>query len=290
MPCKIIQLRPNSTRLLDISSPLSVFCASDNGYEEMNEFIRSCIREINETSEQNQRNKLLLDIEESVTPPNKVDSAELEMRKMPDSVSAELNKLDAVLKTIERANTAGGRKELEYMEGLTEQLKEFIRVCGECENERKEKGINKAKELFYENETWQEGLLSCAREIVGWAQHISSVLAQGTEDADVVLASLKQFKSYCSQLISAARVSMDGQSSNLAELEAMLPRVIASVQRLSKCITESAQKGEATVNKTEDGVKAKTEILESEIKISKLQRELQSEQSRLYRLRQTEYK
>lgn len=256
----------------------------------MNEFLQTCIRAINESSEQNQKKKPLIDIEEVVPLPNKVVSAELESGNMPDSIRAELNKLNAVLKTIERANAATGRKELEYMEGLTEQLKEFIRVCGECENERKEKGINKAEELFYENETWQEGLLSCAREIVGWAQHISSVLSQGTDDADVVLASLKQFKSYCSQLISAARVSMDGQSRNLAALEAMLPEVIASVQRLSKCIMESAQKGEAAVSKTEDGVKAKTEILESEIKISKLQRELQSEQSRLYKLRQTEYK
>ncbi|EKE39256.1 hypothetical protein ENUP19_0260G0018 [Entamoeba nuttalli] len=208
-----------------------------------------------------------------------------------NQINDQINKIEDVRDALKNCNT-NGNETIKRFGDSTQGLIEFIQIAGECEKERIREGKEKNKQTYSNNEVWSEGLLSCAKKIVEWAQYISSALMNGESD-ERILAGLKQFKSHCSQLLTAARVSMEDQSPLLQRLEKSLCSLMSQIQKIIQNILSREQEQRQDIkeqNKTQDnGIESKKELMESQVRVLQLQKELEKAQNHLYSLRKEEY-
>ncbi|KAL7713401.1 ENTH domain protein [Entamoeba marina] len=161
----------------------------------------------------------------------------------------------------------------------TDSLQKLLRIASLCENERIKEG-NSTNGNYYEQQTgkssnmWKDGLFSAAQTIVSNSLYLGDIVMNKKDD-ETIIAGVEQFKSVCSQLVVAARVSMRPDSKLLNRLEEALTEVMTTSQ--NKFIVE------------EKGLKGKTQLMESKIRILKLQKELEEAQNEMYQLRKEEY-
>ncbi|ELP83674.1 hypothetical protein EIN_467880 [Entamoeba invadens IP1] len=170
--------------------------------------------------------------------------------------------------------------------GVFDKLYNLIRVAGDCEEDRLRSGKTKGSNLYYDNEVWEEGLLSCAKKIVEWAKAISE---ETNATDDWLVAALKQFSALSSQLVAAARATLDPNSPLLRILENCLSEVIKDVNAHIQRILDSRVKKVVSVKVSSNPVTAKKNLMESEVKVLELQRQLQEAQDKLYQLRKDQY-
>ncbi|BFU18585.1 ENTH domain containing protein, putative [Entamoeba histolytica HM-1:IMSS-B] len=208
-----------------------------------------------------------------------------------NQINDQINKIEDVRDALKNCNT-NGNETIKRFGDSTQGLIDFIQIAGECEKERIREGKEKNNQTYSNNEVWSEGLLSCAKKIVEWAQYISSALMNGEPD-ERILAGLKQFKSHCSQLLTAARVSMEDQSPLLQRLEKSLCSLMSQIQKIIQNILSREQEQRQEIkeqNKTQDnGIESKKELMESQVRVLQLQKELEKAQNHLYSLRKEEY-
>ncbi|KAL7722168.1 ENTH domain protein [Entamoeba marina] len=157
----------------------------------------------------------------------------------------------------------------------TDSLQKLLRIASLCENERIKEG-NSTNGNYYEQQTgkssnmWKDGLFSAAQTIVSNSLYLGDI-----------------FKSVCSQLVVAARVSMRPDSKLLNRLEEALTEVMTTSQNVIHVIKEKQKEKKFIVE--EKGLKGKTQLMESKIRILKLQKELEEAQNEMYQLRKEEY-
>ncbi|EDR22011.1 hypothetical protein EDI_201170 [Entamoeba dispar SAW760] len=216
---------------------------------------------------------------------------EEELNIVLSQINDQINKIEDVRDALKNCN-ANENETIKRFGDSTQGLMEFIQIAGECEKERIREGKEKNIQTYSNNEVWSEGLLSCAKKIVEWAQYISSALMNGEPD-ERILAGLKQFKSHCSQLLTAARVSMEDQSPLLQRLEKSLCSLMIQIQKIIQNILARQQEQQQETkkqNKTkENGIEGKKELMESQVRVLQLQKELEKAQNHLYSLRKEEY-
>lgn len=204
----------------------------------------------------------------------------------------EMNKLTTVKELLEEKNQTQSNPLVTQFEDITTLVVEFLKRAEACEQERRANGKERSTNLYYQNEVWEEGLMSCAKKIIEWVEYIADCIVNDVHDERLIVA-LKQFKSFCCQLTSAARVSMEDDSLPLMRLEEITKTLRKQIETLLTSISET-QKHQPTETTPSHPVKmtdiqAKKHLMESEIKVLQLQRELEDAQFQLYSLRKQEY-
>ena len=215
------------------------------------------------------------------------------------NVINEIQQMNEIIESIQSKHTQPENQNetnefIIQFEDISKEVIELIKCSEHCEKERIKNGKQQSTNLYYQNETWKEGLLSCAKRIVEWIQYISNCIMNDIYDERILVA-LKQFKSLCSQLVSAAKVSMNENSTSLHELEDITLNLKKKIEQLINDILSSQSQNQMKENEIKekeiksDGIQSKKHLMESEIKVLQLQRELEHAQQQLYSLRKKEY-
>eukprot|EP01113_Clastostelium_recurvatum_P020003 TRINITY_DN236_c0_g1_i4.p1 TRINITY_DN236_c0_g1~~TRINITY_DN236_c0_g1_i4.p1 ORF type:complete len:2591 (+),score=1077.50 TRINITY_DN236_c0_g1_i4:231-8003(+) len=159
----------------------------------------------------------------------------------------------------------------------------------------------KAASSYRRDPTWARGLISAAQAVAGTVQQLvlsANDSTQGTTDEESLVASSKAVAAATARLVAASRAKSDPLSMTQQRLTNAAKAVANATQQLvaaAKVATEDQERALAEERALQELVpltanQAKVKEMEAQIKILKLQKELEAAQKSLFTIRKDDYK
>jgi len=158
----------------------------------------------------------------------------------------------------------------------------------------------KSNNTYRRDPTWARGLISAAQAVAGTVQQLvmsANDSTQGQADEEALVASSKAVAAATARLVAASRAKSDPLSTTQQRLTNAAKAVANATQGLvtaTRAATEAEEKRKEEERDAADRqpltpTAAKAKEMEAQIKILKLQKELQNAQKQLFSIRKEEY-
>jgi talin len=220
-------------------------------------------------------------IEEAARTLLEAKKRQLAARKNQDSPLPEEEITEAILDAARAITTATGT----LVASATAAQKELV-----------EKGrVSRQQSVYRRDPAWAKGLISAAQSVAGTVKDLvaaANSAAQGKAEEEVLVASAKGVAASTARLVYASRTKADPFSPAQKNLSSAAKSVAAATQSLvqaAKSATQLQEDEEAKPDWSNQTQQRKAEM-EAQMKILKLQKELDKERFRLGEIRKNEYK
>jgi len=155
--------------------------------------------------------------------------------------------------------------------------------------------VSQAQNVYRRDPAWARGLISAAQSVAGSVGDLvtsANTAAQGNAEQEALVASAKGVAAATARLVFASRAKADPFSPAQQKLSAAAKSVAAATQQLviaaqSTAAVVEEEKPEWESNQS--AINARKMEIEQQTKILKLQKELQSAQTELGKIRKAEY-
>jgi len=157
--------------------------------------------------------------------------------------------------------------------------------------------ISKQQSVYRRDPAWAKGLISAAQSVAGTVKDLvtaANSAAKGKAEEEALVASAKGVAAATARLVFASRTKADPFSPTQKKLSSAAKSVAEATQRLveaAKSTTDVVEERDSTPDweASSQTEKRRAEV-EAQVKILKLQKELEKERVRLGELRKNEYK
>eukprot|EP01103_Thecamoeba_quadrilineata_P007931 TRINITY_DN1774_c0_g1_i2.p1 TRINITY_DN1774_c0_g1~~TRINITY_DN1774_c0_g1_i2.p1 ORF type:complete len:691 (+),score=185.27 TRINITY_DN1774_c0_g1_i2:453-2525(+) len=227
-----------------------------------------------------------------------------ELNKAAKVIEEAVNQLAELLKkrtakpTPQTEETQIGDAILNATMAISAAVARLVKNATVSQNELVEKGKASSNENAYnKNRTWSEGLISAAKSAAEATAELvrqANAAANGNAQEEGLVAASKAVSAATTQLVVASRVRADPSSSSQRDLEDAAGAVsgatkalVAAAKALRTQETEVDTKDTAYTAGGMTGIKIKE--MEQNMRILRLEKELEAERVRLARMRQAQY-
>ena len=150
------------------------------------------------------------------------------------------------------------------------------------------------KEMFYNDGTWSDGLVSAAKVVVASVGDLVTLVndsAKGKSQPEKIVVVARSIASSCAHLIASASVKVELESPAQLRLKAAGKQVTGAVENLVKTVEEKIQPDDNALfnDAKQSGVKGRIGEMDAQTEILKMERELERARNRLAGMRKDKY-
>jgi talin len=187
---------------------------------------------------------------------------------------------------------------LDAARAITVATATLVQAATAAQKELVAKGqISSQQSVYRRDPAWAKGLISAAQSVAGTVKDLvgaANGAAQGKAEEEALIASAKGVAAATARLVFASRAKADPFSPTQKKLSAAAKSVAEATQQLvaaAKSTTEAVEEKDSAPDweATTQTEKRKAEV-EAQVKILKLQKELEKERVKLGEMRKNEYK
>jgi len=176
---------------------------------------------------------------------------------------------------------------------ITNATGNLIKQATISQRERAEKGrLSANKEFYKKDRAFAEGLISAARAVAFATARMvecANLAAQGQIEEEALIAASKAVAAATAQLVSAARVTSDAFSNTQKALEAASKAVIEATRLLVEAAKTPFPQAEKVYVLPKNPMGRKIAEHEINTNILKLEKDLEQERQKLFKIRKAEY-
>eukprot|EP00835_Amoeboradix_gromovi_P003279 NODE_210_length_14612_cov_0.470957.p5 type:complete len:354 gc:universal NODE_210_length_14612_cov_0.470957:6294-5233(-) len=156
------------------------------------------------------------------------------------------------------------------------------------------KEVKKEKEMFYNDGTWSDGLVSAAKVVVAAVGDLVTLVndsAKGKSQPEKIVVVARSIASSCAHLIASASVKVDLESQAQLRLKAAGKQVTSAVENLVKTVEDKIQPDDNAVfsDAKQSGVRGRIGEMDAQTEILKMEKELEKARNRLAGMRKDKY-
>jgi len=208
---------------------------------------------------------------------------QLEMRKNKDSPLPEEQITEAIL---------------DAAKAITQATGTLVNAASSAQKELVSKGkVSQAQNVYRRDPAWARGLISAAQSVAGSVGDLVTAAnntSQGHVEQEALVASAKGVAAATARLVFASRAKADPFSPSQQKLSAAAKSVANATQQLVLAAQSTAQvveeeKPDWGSNQDSNQINARRAEMEQQMKILKLQKELENAQKTLGSIRKAEY-